>query len=148
MTDLSVLQDRKCFHISDLHLKNYYSYRVKIGCCSRNSNYFLLVNEYDDSYESPWIRQICNFLNPAEIYNFVHRIKLDAFRQKAIPAVRKYEKFHLKTRVWHSHNFLLPNITVEQYFIVNITFIINLYFLCFVVHELPAFIRIVYTFLP
>ena len=36
---------------------------------------------------------------------------------------------------------------VEEYFINNITFIFNLYFICFVVDELPAFINIDYNFL-
>ena len=51
-----------------------------------------------------------------------------------------------KNLVWHSHNFLLPYITVEEYFINSITFIFNLYFICFVVDELPAFIVIVNIF--
>ena len=46
--------------------------------------------------------------------------------------------WYLKNLVWHSHNFLLPCITVEKCFITSITFIFNLYFLCFVVDELPA----------
>ena len=45
-----------------------------------------------------------------------------------------------KYLVWHSHNFLLPYITAEEYFIIIIAFIINLYFLCFAVNKLPAFI--------
>ena len=48
--------------------------------------------------------------------------------------------------VWHSHNFFLPDITVEEYFSISITLIFNLYFLCFVVDELPAFIVIVDNF--
>ena len=52
-----------------------------------------------------------------------------------------------KNLMWHSHNLLLPYIIVEEYFINNITFIFNLYFMCFVVDELPAFIIIVYNFL-
>ena len=52
-----------------------------------------------------------------------------------------------KNLVWHSHNFLLPYITVEEYFIISIKFIFNLYFLCFVVDELPAFIIIDCNFL-
>ena len=40
----------------------------------------------------------------------------------------------------------LPYITVEEYFIISITFIFNLYFLCFVVDELPALIVIVNIF--
>ena len=55
----------------------------------------------------------------------------------------KHEK---KILVWHSHNFLLPYITVEEYFIISITSIFNLYFICFAVDELPAFIIIVYNF--
>ena len=51
-----------------------------------------------------------------------------------------------KNLVWHSHNFLLPHIIVEEYFIYSITFKFNLYFICFVVHELPSFIIIVYIF--
>ena len=51
-----------------------------------------------------------------------------------------------KNLVWHSHNFLLPCITVE-YFIISITFIFNLYFLCFVADELPDSVIIVYNFL-
>ena len=53
-----------------------------------------------------------------------------------------------KNLVWHSHNFLLPYLIVKEYFINNITFIFNLFFLyiCFVVDELPAFIIIVYNF--
>ena len=41
--------------------------------------------------------------------------------------------------VWHSLNFLLPCITVGKYFIISITFIFNLYFLCFVVDEITSF---------
>ena len=52
-----------------------------------------------------------------------------------------------KNLVFHSHNFLLPYITVEEYFIFGIAFKFNLYFLCFVVYELPAFIFIVNNFL-
>ena len=51
-----------------------------------------------------------------------------------------------KILVWHSHNFLLPYNTVEECFIIGITFTFNLYFLCFVVDELPASIIIVYNF--
>ena len=51
-----------------------------------------------------------------------------------------------KNLVWHSHNFLLPCITVEENFIIIISFIFNLYFLCFVVDELPTFIVIVNNF--
>ena len=51
-----------------------------------------------------------------------------------------------KNLVWHSHNPLLLYITVEEYFIVVIPFIFNLYFLCFVVDELPAFIIVVFNF--
>ena len=49
-----------------------------------------------------------------------------------------------KNLLWHSHNFLLPYITVEEYFLISITFILNLYFLSFVADELPASIIIVY----
>ena len=54
--------------------------------------------------------------------------------------------FNLKNLVWHSHIFLLPYIIVEEYFINSITFIFNLYFICFVVDDVPAFIIIVYDF--
>ena len=46
-----------------------------------------------------------------------------------------------KNLVWHSHNFLLPCITV-----ISITFIFKLYFPCFVDDELPAFIIAIYIF--
>ena len=59
----------------------------------------------------------------------------------------KHLKKNLKNLVWHSHNFLLPYIIVEEYFFNSITFIFNLYFICFVVDELPFFIIIVYNFL-
>ena len=49
--------------------------------------------------------------------------------------------------VWHSHNFILPCITVEEYFIISITFMFNPHFLCFVADELSALITIVYNFL-
>ena len=52
----------------------------------------------------------------------------------------------LKNLVWYSHNFLLPCSAVEEYFIVSITFIFNLHFLCFVADELPASKIIVYNF--
>ena len=52
-----------------------------------------------------------------------------------------------KILVWHSHNFLLPYTAVEEYFIISFTFIFNLYFLCFVVDKIPAFIVILYIFL-
>ena len=48
-----------------------------------------------------------------------------------------------KYLVWHSHNFLLPYITVEEYFIISIIFMFNLQFLCIVVDELFTFIFIV-----
>ena len=49
--------------------------------------------------------------------------------------------------VWHSHNFILPCITVEEYFIISMAFIFNPYFLCFVVDEFPAIIINVHDFL-
>ena len=52
----------------------------------------------------------------------------------------------IKNLVGPSHKFLLPYITVEQYFIIFFTFIFNLYFLCFVDDELPAFINNVNNF--
>ena len=52
-----------------------------------------------------------------------------------------------KNLVLHSRNFLLPYITVEEYFSMGITFTFNLYFLCSAVDESPAFIIIVYNFL-
>ena len=52
----------------------------------------------------------------------------------------------IKNLVWHSHNFLLPYIIVEKYFIISITFIFNRYFLSFVLDELLAFITLVYNF--
>ena len=51
-----------------------------------------------------------------------------------------------KNLLWRSHNFLLPCITEEEYFIINTTLMFNLYFLCFVVDQLPAFIVIVNIF--
>ena len=51
-------------------------------------------------------------------------------------------KIRIKILVWHSHIFILPCITVEENFIIGIAFIFNLYCLCFVVDELPAFIVI------
>ena len=51
-----------------------------------------------------------------------------------------------KKLVWDSHNFLLPYITVEEYFVISFTFIFNLYFIYFVVDKLPAFIVIVNNF--
>ena len=39
---------------------------------------------------------------------------------------------HVENLVRHSHNFLLFCIAVEEYFVVSIAFIFNLYFLCFV----------------
>ena len=51
----------------------------------------------------------------------------------------------IKNLVCHSHNFLLPYIIVEKYFINSITFIFNFDFICFVVNELPSFIIIVYN---
>ena len=52
--------------------------------------------------------------------------------------------YNNKNLVWHTHNFLLPYITVKECFIINNTFVFNLYFLCFAVDELPAFIIINY----
>ena len=54
----------------------------------------------------------------------------------AHPLVALYKLETLKKKknlVWHSHNFLLPYITLEVYFIICFTFIFNHYFLCFVV---------------
>ena len=52
-----------------------------------------------------------------------------------------------KNLVWYSHNFLLLYITVDEYFIISITFVFILYILCFVADELPVFVIIVYDFL-
>ena len=52
----------------------------------------------------------------------------------------------IKNLVWHSHNFLLSYITLEECFIISFTFIFNYYFLCFVVDKLPDFIVIVNNF--
>ena len=53
-----------------------------------------------------------------------------------------------KILVWHSHYFLSLCITIEEYFIISNTLTFNIYFLCFVVDELSAFIFTVYNFLP
>ena len=37
-----------------------------------------------------------------------------------------------KYLVWLSHDFLLPYIIVEKYFIISITFLFNVYFICFI----------------
>ena len=34
----------------------------------------------------------------------------------------------IKNLVWHSNNFLVPYITVEEYFIFSFTFMLNLFF--------------------
>ena len=47
-----------------------------------------------------------------------------------------------KSLVWHSHNFPLPYITVEEYIVFSITFIFNLYFYFVVVDEFPSLINI------
>ena len=52
-----------------------------------------------------------------------------------------------KNMVFHSRNFPLLYVTVEEYLIISITFTFNFYFLCIAVHELPAFIITVYNFL-
>ena len=53
----------------------------------------------------------------------------------------------IKNLVWHSHNFLLPyTIAVEEYFTTSNTFMFNLYFIRFVIDELPPFIIIVWNF--
>ena len=46
----------------------------------------------------------------------------------------------------HTHYFLLPYIIVEENFTINIAFKLNISFANFVLHELLAFIIIVYTF--
>ena len=51
-----------------------------------------------------------------------------------------------KNLLWNSHNFLLPYITVEEYFIISIIFLFNLYSLWFVLDESVAFMIIVYNF--
>ena len=40
-----------------------------------------------------------------------------------------------KNLVWRSQNFLLFCITLEEYFVINTTFIFNLHFLCFLIDE-------------
>ena len=57
-----------------------------------------------------------------------------------------FNAYKLKNLVWYSHNFLLPCIAVEEFFINSSIFMFNLCFLCFVVGELPAFIIIGYNF--
>ena len=59
----------------------------------------------------------------------------------------KWGDLKKKNLVRHSHNFLLPYIMLEEYFINSLTFIFNFYCICFVVDELFAFIIIVYNFL-
>ena len=68
----------------------------------------------------------------------VHRKVLEKPLSSQKLGTNTYFQFK-KNLVWHSHNFFLPYIIVEEYFINSITFIFNLYFLCFVVDELPAF---------
>ena len=58
----------------------------------------------------------------------------------------KLDLCELKNLVWHSHNFFLPCITEEKYFIISFTFIFNLYFPCFTVDKLPVFIVSVNNF--
>ena len=48
--------------------------------------------------------------------------------------------------MWHSHNFLLLFITIKEYFIISITFIFSIYFLCFVVGKLSVFKFIIFNF--
>ena len=43
-------------------------------------------------------------------------------------------------------NFILPYNKIEEYIIISITFIFNLYFLCFVTDALPAFKVIIDNF--
>ena len=52
--------------------------------------------------------------------------------------LQSFDANYIKKKILacHSHSFLLPCTKVEEYFIISITFIFNLYFLCFVVHEL------------
>ena len=52
-----------------------------------------------------------------------------------------------KIRYGTHTTFILPYTAVEEYFNIIITFRFNLYFLCFVVDELPVYIIIVYKFL-
>ena len=86
----------------------------------------------------------------AFLRTFTHTIQQRKnFRLFAKSYLSKITKnfFKKKNLVWHSHNFLLPYIIVEEYFINSIAFILNLYFICFVVDELPGFIIfIVYNF--
>ena len=50
--------------------------------------------------------------------------------------------------MWHSHNFLLPCISVKEYFIIKARYIFNLNCLCFVDDELSTFLFAAYNFLP
>ena len=62
------------------------------------------------------------------------------------PQIVSNTTYALKNLVWHSHNFLLPYTVVEEYFIISFTFIFDLYFQCFTVDKIPAFIVIVNNF--
>ena len=74
--------------------------------------------------------------------HFFYLLSLNSSKQIKFSLFQTY----IKNLVWHSHNFLLPYITVEEYFINSIAFKFNLHFICFVVHELPGYIVIVYNF--
>ena len=74
---------------------------------------------------------------------FIHGLRT---KNSHIPYMHSEFNAQNKHLVWHSHNFLLPCITVEEYFIISSALIFNLSFLCFGIDELPAFIIIVYNF--
>ena len=76
--------------------------------------------------------------------------RLDIFRvsleeSKDIFGRLRFEHSWKKNLVWHLHNFLLSYITIDEYFVIRITFIFNFYFLCFVVDELLPLIIVVYN---
>ena len=77
----------------------------------------------------------------------MHGVNSHFWRRKINFGTKNNKKIIIKKiLVWHSHNFLLPYITVEEYYIICFTFICNLYFQWLVVDELPAFIVTVNNF--
>ena len=72
----------------------------------------------------------CSYLSFRDIFSQVSLLKSTRYNCHFV-----CETNNEKILVWHSQNFLIPCITVEEYFIISTTFIFILYFLYFVVDE-------------
>ena len=86
------------------------------------------------------------------LYQISSGLNQSNFKQNSVMIMHHFSDFRArkntrKNMVFHSRNFPLLYVTVEEYLIISITFTFNFYFLSFEVDELHAVINIFYNYI-